>query len=74
MVTDQSRTETRTYRWCCPICESAQFAVYDTADTYRAVNALRTHIRSTDGDGHGPVHELPTDLDQERLDEYVSRL
>lgn len=70
----QSTNETRTYRWRCPICGIARLGVYDTADGFRAVNALRTHIQSTDEDGHGPVHQLPADLDSETLSEYVHRL
>ena len=68
----QSTSQTRTFRWCCPICDTARFAVYETTDTYRAVNALRTHIRSTDGHGHGPIHELPASLDSETLAQYIS--
>ena len=52
-------TGTQTYRWECPICGTSRLAVYDAADRFRAVNALRTHIQSTDGSGHGPVHAVP---------------
>ncbi len=68
-----STTETRTYRWECPICGTTRVAVYDATDGFRARNALRTHIRATDGCGHGPVHELPADLDEETLADYISQ-
>jgi len=64
-------TETRTYRWECPICGVSRLGVYDATDGYRALNALRTHIRSTDGCGHGPTHEFPAGLDPETLTDAV---
>jgi len=72
MDRSQPTDETRTYLWQCPICETRRLAVYDVTDRFRAVNALRTHIQSTDGCGHGPVHELPADLDSEALANHVS--
>ena len=69
----QSTEATQTYRWQCPICETTRLAVYDVTDGFRAVNDLRTHIRSTDGCGHGPIHELPADFDPETLTKYVTR-
>jgi len=66
-----STAETRTYQWRCPICGTTRFGVYATSDGFRALNALRTHIRSTDGCGHGPIHELPDDLDCEELTDSI---
>ena len=71
MDRSQSTTETRTYRWECPICGMSRLGVYAAADGYRALNALRTHIRSTDGCGHGSTHELPADLDSETLTDWI---
>lgn len=67
-------TGTQTYRWACPICGTSRLAVYDAADGFRAVNALRTHIRSTDGSGHGPVHTVPAGIDRTTLVACVSDL
>lgn len=73
MATQQSTIETRTYLWQCPICGTSGLGVYEISDGFRAVNALRTHIRSTDGRGHGPIHALPTNLDPKTLSTQVSR-
>lgn len=61
-----------TYRWTCPICrETSAGASTEKTPRERAVNALLSHIRVLDGEGHGPAHQLPEELDRETLDQHV---
>ncbi|ATW87966.1 hypothetical protein halTADL_1173 [Halohasta litchfieldiae] len=69
---NKTHSETRTYRWQCPICGTSRLGVYDTTDGFRAVNALRTHIRATDDSAHGSTHQLPASLDAESLTDCIS--
>ena len=60
------------YRWECPICEETNlgFAAEKTSRE-AALNALKSHVRAVDGDGHGPENRLPRDLDPEALHRTV---
>lgn len=54
------------YQWECPICGTSQ-ASLSTADRGNIEdhvrNDLLSHVRSTDGGGHGPEGDLPPGFD-----------
>ncbi len=57
---------------CCPICGESMTALTETTKPENVgVNQLRTHIRSTTGDGHGPHGTVPDDISLEALAKYV---
>lgn len=59
-------------RWTCPFCgESRTSLVAGGGRREGAMNSLRTHIRATDGNGHGPKHQYPMDPDSLALAEHV---
>jgi hypothetical protein len=61
-----------TYRWICPICRATNIGVAGRKNAPQsAVDALRSHIRTSDGDGHGRKYELPGDIERESLFAYV---
>jgi len=64
--TAPSSSESRLYRWTCPYCDKFGIQRASPADIERyVVNAVRSHVRSTDGDGHGPRRDFPPDEDVE---------
>lgn len=61
------------YRTDCPICGASSLHLEEPgARGSSAVDYLRAHVRSTPGDGHGPEHALPDDLDEEVLEDHVT--
>lgn len=58
--------DTSLYRWTCPYCGIGGIQSAEGEDVERyVVNAARSHIQSTDGGGHGPRLQLPSDDDLE---------
>lgn len=70
--TTLSESGTTKFTWACPICDASatRLAAAERAESV-ALNALRSHVRVSTGDGHGPRHAYPTDLDPDALDAYV---
>lgn len=59
-------------RWVCPICGASamRLAPGGRAESV-ALNALRSHVRVSTGNGHGPSHAYPADVDPDALDAGV---
>lgn len=63
-----------TYEWQCPLCGETGIGLSHGRGTPvadEAENALVTHVRGTDGDGHGKADELPAGFDPEALADNV---
>lgn len=62
------------FTWDCPFCGKSRTKRSTEEDgAENAVTALRSHIISSDGGGHGPRNELPADSELPLL-EYVYRV
>ena len=60
------------YRWTCPFCGTSRSnPAGEEADEGNAVTALRSHVRASDGDGHGPSSAYPDGFDPATFDEHV---
>lgn len=65
------------YRWTCPICGDSRTSMFREGDENRrdtlsrAKGALRAHIISSDGDGHGPIHSVPDGITADVLAECI---
>lgn len=58
------------HQWTCPICSETKMslATMDTMDVEeQAKNALISHVRTTDGGGHGRGGKYPPDFDPDAL-------
>lgn len=54
-----------TVKWVCPYCGESSVERCPREDReQRAVAALRSHILTSDGDGHGPQTESPVDSER----------
>lgn len=54
------------YRWRCPICSAtkAGLSTMDTVDVeVQAKYALESHVRTSNGGGHGRHEQYPPDFD-----------
>ena len=67
-----SESGTTKFTWTCPICgdSATRLAAREQAE-YVALNALRSHVRSSTGDGHGSEYGFPPAFDPESLDDAV---
>ena len=55
-----STTSRGGYEWTCPYCDQSRLnPADDQAGEKNAIAALRAHIHSSDGDGHGPRSSFP---------------
>lgn len=70
--TELSEAGTTKFTWVCPICgaSATRIAPSERADAV-ARNALRSHVRVSTGDGHGPAHGYPPELDPDAIDASV---
>ena len=60
------------YRWVCPVCDDSNIGFSNQNDpTKRAVEALQSHIRICEGDGHGQEYEIPDKWSSEALKPYT---
>lgn len=56
----------------CPICGKSMTALSETNKPKNVgINQLRTHIRSTTGEGHGPSGTIPAHVTEELLADHV---
>lgn len=63
------------YRWTCPVCGKTSIRALDASGACtRALATLKSHVLSSDGDGHGPMHELPPEWDMDALAAHVERV
>lgn len=66
--------ELRSYTWACPICSEGQSGL-DSRDRAsiegQVVNALMSHVRTSDDGGHGPKGSYPPGFDPDDALEYV---
>lgn len=63
------------YKWTCPICDATQISPSDAdRPIEKAFQALKSHIRAANGDGHGPQYSLPRDFTRSELRLAVKRL
>lgn len=63
------------YRWTCPICGKTSIRVLDASRAHsRAVATLKSHVQSSDGGGHGPLHDLPEGYDTDALADHVEQV
>ena len=63
------------YRWECPLCAASNVGFVGHTDPHcSAIGALRSHIRVTGGDGHGPKNGVPPCVTTETLREHVAIL
>ena len=61
-----------TYRWRCPICQNTNNGIATKMTPRKqAINALTSHIRIIDGEGHGPADQWPDRLNREALTQCV---
>lgn len=65
-----SEGNSKGYRWSCPACRTSR-VVLSAMGPRRAIEGLRAHLEIYDGAGHGPRNEFPSDVDLDRLDEFV---
>lgn len=62
------------YRWTCPICGSSRSRLITDGVTDRHVtNDLTSHVRTSNGGGHGPNGSLPDGWSGEDLATHVDR-
>ena len=63
----------RLHSWRCPVCgETKRSLAIQRGDPLEAAaNNLRSHLRNTDGAGHGRVGQLPSDLDDGTVERNV---
>lgn len=63
------------FRWTCPVCGETQLntSSVDGEGRVNATNALRAHLIATEGDGHGPRNEYPSDFDPESIPKHITR-
>lgn len=60
------------YRWTCPVCGKTSIRALDVScSRRRAIATLKSHVLSSDGDGHGSRHELPAEYDIDALADHV---
>ncbi|MFB6130460.1 MAG: hypothetical protein ABEJ28_06540 [Salinigranum sp.] len=61
-------------RWECPICGSVTERLVRTDGPWRerAADRLRTHVRESDGHGHGRAGRLPVGFRDARPEEQVT--
>lgn len=61
------------YTWTCPICDVSRTSFTREGQTmHQALNALRAHVSTSEGNGHGRRNAYPDGLDREQLVEQVS--
>ena len=74
-IRGKSSADLNAYRWTCPICGSSNVGYPGGRDpNFSALAALQSHIRTVDGDGHGPQYELPDQWSRDELDTHVDLL
>ena len=62
------------FEWTCPYCGASRLnKSEDDSGRANAIAALRTHIQASEGTGHGPKNEFPTDRPL-TLSEHVTRV
>ena len=68
------RSERQLHRWHCPVCGATKtsFSTPGRDTVEEAANNLRSHLRTTDGEGHGPPGTVPSGFDAADLAEYVT--
>jgi hypothetical protein len=73
---DSTDGEHRLHRWRCPICDATKLSFGSTPvdPSEAAANNLRSHIRNTDGEGHGPLGTVPEWITQRELEDDVAVL
>lgn len=61
------------YTWTCPICGASRTSFTRGEPTlHPGLNALRAHVSTSDGHGHGERNAYPAGFDPDRLVEHVS--
>ena len=73
---DDPDSEQRLHRWRCPICDATKlsFGTPGVDPVADAANNLRSHIRNSDGGGHGPLGTVPGWITARDIVEDVSVL
>ena len=68
------QSERRLHRWRCPICGETKtsFSTPGRDTIEEASNNLRSHVRTSDGQGHGPPGTVPDVIAPGDLDEHVT--
>lgn len=61
------------HRWRCPICDATKLSLGSSAGEPgdAAANNLRSHLRNSGGQGHGPPGTLPAWITPEVIDDNV---
>lgn len=61
------------YTWTCPICGASRTSfTRGEPNLHQALNALRAHVSTSEGDGHGRRNSYPDGFDQDQLVEQVT--
>lgn len=61
------------YTWTCPICGATRTSFSRKGRTlHQALNALRAHVATSAGNGHGERNAYPDGFDRESLVEQVT--
>lgn len=75
---DRASTEDRgsdqpIHRWRCPICDATKLSLGASAGDpgEAAANNLRSHLRNSGGQGHGPPGTLPAEITHEVIEDNV---
>lgn len=68
-----NEAENTLYRIECPLCGATSLHLDESgASGTSAIDYLRAHISSTNGDGHGPEYTLPDDFDETSLENHIN--
>lgn len=60
------------YDWTCPICGDSNRSISEGHQTKAmGLNSLKSHIRATEGEGHGDARSIPDGLDSTALGEHL---
>ena len=60
------------YNWVCPICNASKIGTAEQTDPLTSgLFALQSHIRATEGGGHGTQHSIPAEWTDETLRQCV---
>lgn len=63
------------FEWTCPICGQSRLnRLADGDGLESAMSAIKTHIVSSSGDGHGERNTTPEKLDDLDLEHHVVRI
>ena len=69
---EDDAVKTRRFRWTCPYCGTYRVkSASIKAGEQQSIIALRSHVIASEGDGHGPVSELPPDFEDLTLTDCV---